>query len=106
MVTIQAHRNAIGSHYDKASLLSSYGFYGSSFIILVIHYHVIQIENIQAVISDKLLQDGDIESNRGPTYSNERVVKFHFIKEIENCLVRLQAFSVHVILYMLCVGFR
>ena len=25
MVTIQAHRNAIGSYYDKACLLSSYG---------------------------------------------------------------------------------
>ena len=30
---------------------------------------------VQAVISDKLLQDGDIETNRGPNYNIERVVQ-------------------------------
>ena len=33
---------------------------------------------VQAVISDKLLQDGDIETNWGPTYNIERVVQGSF----------------------------
>ena len=33
---------------------------------------------VQAVISDKLLQDGGIETNPGPTYSIERVVQSSF----------------------------
>ena len=75
---------------------------------IVIHYHVIQIcKNpvikikgfvklfghlslkmilvlfcvgliVQAVISDKLLQDGDIDTKPGPTYNIERVVQGSF----------------------------
>ena len=33
---------------------------------------------VQAIISDKLLQDGDIEINPGPTYNIERVVQASF----------------------------
>ena len=33
---------------------------------------------VQTVISDKLLHDGDIETNPGPTYNNERVVPGSF----------------------------
>ena len=61
---------------------------------------------VQTVISDKLLQDRDIETNSEPTYNIERVVQGSFHQGIENCLVRLQVFSVHIILCMLCVGFR
>ena len=33
---------------------------------------------VQVVLSDKLLQDGDIETNGGPTYFTERVVQGSF----------------------------
>ena len=33
---------------------------------------------VQAVISDKLLQDGDIETNSVPTYNIERVLQGSF----------------------------
>ena len=36
---------------------------------------------IQDVISEKLLQDGDIETNLGPTYNIERVVQGSFHQE-------------------------
>ena len=89
MVTIQAHRNAIGSYYDKARLLSSYGHGNSNslsrhtncknpvikikgFIKLFGHLSLKMILAllgvgviVQAVISDKLLQDGDIETHPG-----------------------------------------
>ena len=91
MVTIQAHRNAIGSYYDKACLLSSYGHGNSNslsrhtncknpvikikgFVKLLCHLSLKMILIlfcfgliVQAVISDKPLQDEDIETNLGPT---------------------------------------
>ena len=102
MVTIQAHRNAIGSYYHKAHLLSSYGHGNSNslsrhtncknpvikikgFVKLFGHLSLQMIRVlfyvgliVQAVIFDKLLQDGGIETNPGPTYSTERVVQGSF----------------------------
>ena len=102
MVTIQAHRNAVGSYYDKARLLSSYGHEISdslsrhtncknpvikikSFVKLYGHLSLKMILVlfcvgliVQAVISDKLLQDGDIETNSEPTYNIERVLQGSF----------------------------
>ena len=91
MVPIQTHRNAIGSYFDKARLLSLYGHgYSNSlphhtscknpvikikgFVKLFGHLSLKIILVlfclgliVQAVISDKLLQDGDIETNPWPT---------------------------------------
>ena len=100
MLTIQAHRNAVGSYYDKARLLFSYGHGNSNslsrhtncknpvikikgFVKLFGHLSLKMILFcigliVQAVISDKLLQDGDIETNWGPTYNIERVVQGSF----------------------------
>ena len=97
MVTIQAHRNPIGSYYDKARLFFSYGHGNSNslsrhtnwknpvikikgFVKLCGHLSLTMILFcigliVQAVISDKLLQDGDIETKRGPNYNIERVVQ-------------------------------
>ena len=92
MVTIQAHRNAIGSYYDKAHLLSSYGHGNSNSLsrhtncknpvikikgfvklfdhlslkIILVLFCVGLI--VQTVISDNLLQDGDTVINPKPTY--------------------------------------
>ena len=92
MVTIQAHRNAIGSYYDKAHLLSSYGHGNSNslsrhtncknpvikikgFVKLFGHLSLKMILVlfcvgliVQTVISDNLLQDGDTVINPKPTY--------------------------------------
>ena len=99
MVTIQAHRNAIGTYYDKARLLPSYEHGNSNslschtnwknpvmkikgFVKLIGHLSLKMILVlfcvaliVHTVISDKLLQDGDIETNPGPTYNIERVVQ-------------------------------
>ena len=102
MVTIQTHRNAIGSYHDEARLLSLYGHGNSN--LLSRHTNcknpVIKIKGfiklfgylslkmilvlfcvgliVQAIISRKLLQDGDIKTNPGPTYNIERVVQGSF----------------------------
>ena len=102
MVPIQTHRNSIGSYHDKARLLYSYGHGNSN--LLSRHTNcknpVIKIKGfiklfgylslkmilvlfcvgliVQAVISDKLLQDGDSETNPGPTYNTERVTQGSF----------------------------
>ena len=92
MVTIQAHRNAIGSYYDKARLLFSYGHGNSNslsrhtncknpvikikgFVKLFDHLSLKMILVlfcvgliVQTVISDNLLQDGDTVINPKPTY--------------------------------------
>ena len=92
MVTIQAHRNAIGSYYHKAHLLSSYGHGNSNslsrhtncknpvikikgFVKLFDHLSLKMILVlfcvgliVQTVISDNLLQDGDTVINPKPTY--------------------------------------
>ena len=102
MVTIQAHQNAIGSYCDKARCLSSYGHGNSNslsrhtncknpvikikrFVKLFGHLSLKMILVlfcvrliVQAVISDKLLQDGDIETNPRPTNNTERVVQGRF----------------------------
>ena len=91
MVTIQAHQNAIGSYYDKPRLLPSYGHGNSNslsrhsncknqvikikgFVKLFGHLSLKMILVlfcvgliVQAVLSDKLLQDGHIETNPGST---------------------------------------
>ena len=91
MVTIQSHQNAIGSYYNKARLLSSYGHGNSNslsrhtncknpvikikdFVKLFGHLSLKMILVlfcvgliVQAVLSDKLLQDGHIETNPGST---------------------------------------
>ena len=87
MVTIQAHRNTIGSYHDKACLLSSYEHRNSSSLsrhtncknpvieikVFVKLFGRLSLKMIllfscvglivQDVISDKLLQDEDIETN-------------------------------------------
>ena len=82
MITIQAHRNAIVSYYDKTRLSSSseHGKINSlsrstnckksSFVKLFSHLSLKMILVpfcigliVQAVISDNVLQDGDIETN-------------------------------------------
>ena len=92
MVTIQAHRNAIGSYYDKAHLLSSYGHGNSNslsrhtncknpvikikdFVKLFDHLSLKMILVlfcvgliVHTVISDNLVQDGDTVINPKPTY--------------------------------------
>ena len=102
MVTIQAHQNAVGSYYDKSRLLSSYGHGNSNSLSRYTNYKnpVIKIKGfvklfdhlslkmilvlfcvgfiVRAVISDKLLQDGGIETNPGPTYNIESVVQVSF----------------------------
>ena len=48
---------------------------------------------VQAVISDKLLQDGDIETNAGATYNIERVLQGSFhqgIRELFGETVSIQ----------------
>ena len=102
MVPIQAHRNATPWYYDKARLLSLYehgysnslscptscknpvtkikGFvklFGHLTLKMTLVLFCIGIIG-QAVISDKLLQDGDNETNSGSTYSIERLVKGSF----------------------------
>ena len=130
MVTIQAHRNAIVSYYDKARLSSSSGHGKSnslsrhtnckkssnsnkSFVKLFSHLSLKMILVlfcvgliVQAVISDNVLQDGDIETNPGPTYNIERVVQGSFHQRNRELFGEMQAFSVHEILCMLCVKFR
>ena len=102
MVTIQAHQNVIGSYYDKTRLLSPYGHGNSNSLsrytngknpvikikgsvklfghlslkMIVVLFCVGLI--VQDVISDKILQDGDIENNPGPTYNIERVEQGSF----------------------------
>ena len=102
MVTIKGHRNAIGSYYDKSFSLSSYGHGNSnslsrhtncknpvikikSFVKLFAHLLLKMILVlfcvgliVQTVISDKLLQDGNIETSPRPTYNIERVVQGSF----------------------------
>ena len=102
MVTIQAHRNAIGSYYDKACLLSLYRHGNSNslsrhtncknpvikikgFVKLFRHLSLKMILVlfcdgllVQAVIYDKLFQDGDIETNPGLTCNIERVMQGSF----------------------------
>ena len=92
MVTIQTHRNETGSYYDKARLLSLYGHANSNSLSRHINCKIpaIRIKGfvklfghlslkmilvlfcvgliVQAVISDKVLQDVDIETNPRPTY--------------------------------------
>ena len=99
MVTIQARQNEVGSYYDKAFLLSSYGHGNSNslsrhtncknlvikikdFVKLFSHLLLKMIlvlvcvgPIVQAVISDKLLQEWDFETNPRPTYNIERVVQ-------------------------------
>ena len=102
MVTLQAHRNAIGSYYDKARLLSTYGsgnsnslsrrtycknlvikikvfvkLFGNLSLKMILVLFCVELI-VQAVISDKLLQDGDSETNPGPTYNTERVTQGSF----------------------------
>ena len=106
MVTMQPHRNAIGSNFDKAHLLSSYGhgnsnllsrhancknpvikvkrfwvkvikLFGQLWLKLILILFSVRLI-VPAVISDKLSQDGDIETNPGPTYNIERVLQGSF----------------------------
>ena len=102
MVPIQAHRNAIGWYYDKARLLSLYGHgYSNSlshptncknpvtkmkgFVKLFGHLSLKMTLVLfclgiigQAVISDKLLQNEDNETNSRSTCNIERLVKGSF----------------------------
>ena len=102
MVSIQARRNAIKPYYDKACLLSSYGhgnnnslsrhtscknpvikikgfvkLFGYLSLKMILVLFCVGLI-VQAVIYNKLLQDGDIETNPGPTYNIERVVQGSF----------------------------
>ena len=102
MVPIQAHRNATPWYSDKARLLSLYehgysnslscptscknpvtkmkGFvklFGHLTLKMTLVLFCIGIIG-QAVISEKLLQDGDNETNSGSTCNIERLVKCLF----------------------------
>ena len=118
------------SYYDKARLSSSSGHGESnslsrhtncktssnsnkSFVKLFSHLSLKMILVlfcvgliVQAVISDNVLQDGDIETNPGPTYNIERVVQGSFHQRNRELFGEIQAFNVHEILCMLCVKFR
>ena len=102
MVPIQAHWNATAWYYDKARLLSLYGHgYSNSLsrstncknpvtkmkgLVKLFGHLLLKMTLVlfclgiisQAVISDKLLQDGDNETNSGSTYNIERLVKGSF----------------------------
>ena len=96
MVTIQAHRNAIGSYYDKPHFLSLYRhgnsnslsrhtncknpvikikvfvkLFGKLLLKMILVLFCVRLI-VQVVISDKLLEEGDIENNPVPTFNTER----------------------------------
>ena len=61
---------------------------------------------VQTVISDKILQDGDIETNPAQIFNIEREEQDSFHQENGGLFGETKdIFSVHAILSMLCVGF-
>ena len=83
MLCSYGHRNSnsLLRHTNyKNSVINIKGFvklFGHlSFKVILVLFCVGLI--VQAVISDKFLQDGDIESSPGPTYNTERVVRGSF----------------------------
>ena len=61
---------------------------------------------VQAVISDKFLQDGDIETSPGPNYNIERVVQGSFHQGNRELFGETAAIQCAIILRMLCVVLR
>ena len=99
MINIQVHRSAIGLYLDKAQSLSSKGKGRLSFFVesskkrkvVKISRYELQLCNMYAIKRWR---------HRDESRSNLQ------LGEIVNYLVKLQAFSVHVMHYMHYVGLR
>ena len=117
LINIQVHRSAIGLYSDKAQSFWSkekcrLSFFVDSYIkriVKISRYLNLKIALvvliclrllIQAIISGMQLKGGDMETNLVPTYKGRRYCMGPFIREIVDYLVKLQAFSVHVMHYI------
>ena len=85
MITIEQWRAAIGSFHPNLSKLSTASLNEYTFTNYVLNweiYFVLMILicnfNISFLIVMKLLVDGDVESNPGPTYNITKLVKASF----------------------------
>ena len=84
MITIEQWRAAIGTFHPKLKFhtIGSNEYTRTNYVlsweILLVLMILICNVNISFLIAFKLLTDGDVESNPGPTYNVTRIVKASF----------------------------
>ena len=72
--SLSRHTNCKNSVFKIKGFVKLLGHLSLKMVIVLFCFGLI----VQAVISDKLLQDGDIETNPGPTYNSKSVVQGSF----------------------------
>ena len=72
--SLSRHRNCKNTVIKIKGFVKLFGHLSLKMILVLFCVELI----VQAVISEKLLQDGNIETNLGPTYNIERVLQGSF----------------------------